>query len=191
MAAITHQYICGDTLTGKSTVAKRQAAAVVRSGRGVIVHDPTAPVEGWGGGGWPKGAWVCQGFESFNRVFWRSRACLAIIDEAGEVFGEKHKFDGRLWLTRGRHHNPLTGGGLHTCLLITQRHVMVDKTARLQCSVLYAFASGVDDAEHLASDWRCPALADARSPFYLAALKPLHYVYLRRHGSPMLGRISF
>lgn len=188
---ITHTYIVGQTQSGKSVVAKRLADRVQRSGRGVIVHDPTSPTQGYGVAGWGKQAYVLNSFEAFAKVFWLSRGCLCIIDEAGDVYKGEHDTEARRMLTRGRHLDPSTGGGLHTVVIIAQRQALINKSARLQCSALFTFSATLSDAKSLSEDWQVNGFTDPKSPLFLPKLPHLHYVTMQRGGVPRVGVLRF
>ena len=118
---------------------------------------------------------VYNDFEHFEMVFWKSRGCFVIIDEAGEVFDE-HRQQARRMITRGRHNG-------HVVMLIAQRFTLLDKTARDQASQIYTFTVDPDDAKEMARRWNCPELATAHQ------LPQFHYIQLSRHGQPTRGRV--
>lgn len=165
-------------MTGKTQTAKR---LVSNTRLNCLVYDPTAPRTGWGQPGW-DGAFTCNEFEPFEAAFWKSRGCLVVIDEAADVFRD-YRSRARPMLTRGRH--VIDGGGGHVCMILAQRHRDLDKSARDQCSALFAFQVDRDDSEDLANDWNCDALRG------LYKLPPLHYVHLVRHGQPTRGVLTF
>lgn len=159
------------TQSGKSLLVKSLVRSTRPKGIHSIIFDPTAAGEGYGLNGW-EGR-VFSDFDRFARCVWASRGCLVIIDEAGDAFTE-HRAAARPIITRGRHRG-------HVCCLIAQRHKLMDKTARDQCSKLYLFTVNRDDAAELALDWNEQALADAYH------LPPLHYIALDRHSIPVRG----
>lgn len=163
-------------MTGKTSIAKRLASATTNT----LVYDPLAPGSAWNVAGWS--GLVFNDFDLFEAAFWRSRGCFVVIDEAADVFAEK-KNQARPMLTRGRH--VINGGGGHVCMLIAQRHRDLNKSARDQCSGLFAFCVDRYDAEDLAADWNCDALKE------LPNLPPLHYVHLVRHREPTRGVVQF
>lgn len=122
--------------------------------RGVpsLVYDPVNPDGMWG-----RGSVVVRDPDRFCDAFWRSRGCLVVIDEFPSLM-TTHRDEVRGMLLRGRHINPETGGGGHDVIVIGNRWTLIDKSAREQCSRLYALKQGVDDAVELARHWACPEL---------------------------------
>ena len=148
----------------------------------MIVYDPTAPVSGPNAAGWCA-EYVCNGWEKFKQIFWRSRHCLAIIDEAADIF-EQDRNEGRQMLRRGRHVDPVTGGGGHVVALIAQRYVGLDKTAREQCSRIYAFNQSPSDARLIAEDYNFTALLD------VVTLPKFNYLLADKMGDVRRGVVS-
>jgi len=171
---ITHGYIIGQTRSGKSHLAKALTAAISKTGKSVIVHDPTAAQGGRNVNGW-TGAIVCPDFDSFEAAFWQSRNCLVVIDEAPEVFAEQRNRARRMIL-RGRHLG-------HVVLMIAQRHTLMDKSARNQANHLWAFVVDPYDSEELAREWNCDALRQCHT------LRPRQFIELPRHGDPKICQI--
>lgn len=182
MAQLTHLLIVGQTLSGKTAYARRLVAGSTRIKS--LVYDPTTYQTGQGVAGWASNAFVLNTWEAFHQAATRSRGCLLVIDEAASVSME-HRDDLRVLLTRGRHINPATGGGGHVVAMLSQRHRVIDKTCRDQCSALVAFNVNAKDAQDLAEDWNCPAL------HRLPQLPPLHYLSLTRHERPRAGILTF
>lgn len=128
---------------------------------------------------------MCTKWEDFHYTFWHSRSCLAVIDEALTTF--KSHPEAAAMLTGGRHigggDNPGPGGG-HVCMIIGQRHIGMDVTARVQCSDVWTFNVNRRDAELLAEDFNCPALAMAPQ------LRQFHYLHAARFRPPVLGVLA-
>lgn len=80
--------------------------------------------------------------------------------------------------------DPQRGGGGHVCILIAQRWVGFDKTAREQCSRLYTFQVGPKDCEVLAEDWIDSTLLNA------AKLPKFHYYRIDRMGKAVRGVVK-
>jgi hypothetical protein len=179
---LTHILIVGQTLSGKSQLARRLCGRIRAQGKSIIVYDPTLPAGGPRIAGWP--GLVCTDWAHLERVFWASRGCFVVIDEALDAFST-HKLEARAMLTRGRHIDPASGGGGHCVCLVSQRHRLLDKTARDQCSSLFAFTVNPKDAQDLADDWNCPEL------LRLPQTPPLIYCHVRRHSPARWGRLSF
>ena len=169
--ATTHLYLVGMTRTGKTTLARALASSISRS-RHVLIYDPTQSANGHNVGGWP--GLVCADWEMFRESFWASRNCFVIIDEAPTAFRE-HGKEATPMILRGRHQG-------HVCAMLSQRHVLMDKSARGQASQLFAFTVDPDDSDELARDWNCPALRNCYQ------LPPHSYISLSLHGKPRLGR---
>ena len=181
---IRHIYTVGTSGSGKSTVIRRLADRVRKHGRPVIVFDPEVRHAGKGRNGW-TGCYVTGDFDHFDRLFWANQGCLTVIDEAADVCEHNpHRKLLRRMLRFGRH--VVDGVGGHTVAMIAQRHVMMDKSARTQCLILYAFAVDPDDADDLARTWLCPQLATL-----LPTLRVGQYVYLEKFGTPKLGQLTF
>lgn len=138
---------------------------------------------GWNQSGWP--GYVATRWDAFHHVFWHNRSAVVVIDEALAVFREHP--EARQMLTGGRHigggDSPGPGGG-HCCILIGQRHVGMDVTARAQCSEVFAFNVNAADAKLLAEDFNTPALAQAVS------LPRFHYLHAARFRPPTHGVLS-
>lgn len=177
-----HIFVTGQTESGKTEVAKRLARAAASRGQGVIVYDPLAPGTGEGVNGWCGR--VYTDWVRFRAVFWASRGCMAVIDEAGEVFAEQRN-DAQVMLTRGRHVDPSTGGGGHGVVLIAQRVKMVPPNARNQCAAVFAFQQGRNDARELADEWGDDAF------LALPELPKLHYITKRRCEPSRRGVVTF
>lgn len=147
----------------------------------MLVYDPIAPTCGQNVAGW-RGL-VLNDWERFSRSFWASRGCFVVIDEAAEV-SQVDRPGLRRMLTRGRHVDPASGGGGHCVMLLSQRHLLLDRSARAQCSTLFAFQVGQKDADDLAEEWSCPELRTA-----VPALPQYHYIHLERYGRPKRGTV--
>lgn len=138
----------GMTESGKTTFAKRLCPRYREHGIRVIVLDPLCDP-----------GWMCDyqttDPEEFLRVFWSSRRCVAIIDEAGDTVGRYDDVMQRT-ATRGRHWG-------HSCHYITQRGVQIASTVRHQCSRLYLFTSARSDGKIHADEWNAPVLANCHT----------------------------
>ena len=164
-----HALILGQTLSGKSTLAKRLAAGYRQQGVGVIVHDPVNDPE-----------WDCDfrssDFGEVLRVYKESRRCAVFFDEAGDTCSDyAHQITRTA--TRGRHLG-------HRNHYIAQRGTLILRTIRDQCSTLFLFSSGLEDCKIHAAEWNAPEIKidgpDLRvgEYFYKQRMKPLQRGYL-------------
>lgn len=164
-----HALIIGQTLTGKTTLAKRLAEAYKRKQVGVIVYDPIGDP-----------GWVCDrrltSIKDFLDVYWSSTGCMAFIDEAGNVC-QQWDLDAVKTATKGRHWG-------HRNHYICQRASMISLTIRDQCSELFLFNSGPKDCKTHAEEWNCPAIAE-KGPF----LKRGEFIRKPRLGEMSLNRL--
>ncbi|OHB80713.1 MAG: hypothetical protein A2V98_04865 [Planctomycetes bacterium RBG_16_64_12] len=161
------------TRTGKTHLAKALVSAITKTGRGVIVYDPTLVGDGRDLDGWS--GLVYSDWQRFGTSFWRSRGCFVVIDEAPDAFRD-HRSEAIKMILRGRHRG-------HTCAMIAQRHILMDKSARNQASQLFAFRVNPDDSEALAMDWNCAELRGCHQ------LRPRWYYRLAMHGTPRLEKL--
>lgn len=140
-----HTLIVGVTESGKTTLGKKLADAHQRAGTGILVL--TAVWEKW------PADYQTTRPDDFLDNFWKSRGCVAFLDEAGTTVG-RFSETMRETATRGRHYG-------HSCYYLVQRPSLLDTTVRTQCSQLYCFALSLADAEALAEEWLQPELCEA------------------------------
>lgn len=140
---MAHVLILGMTESGKTTLARNLAAYYKYQQWGVLVLDPLKD---------PR--WSCDFItddqEEFLDVFWRSRRCIAFLDEGGESVG---RYDTAMQqtATRGRHWG-------HSCHFIAQRATQLAPIVRDQCSRLYLFCSSVKDGRLMSEEFNKPEL---------------------------------
>lgn len=143
-----HTLICGQTESGKSTLAAYFARSYVAAGRPVLILDPI-------GVGWPSGRGVLWTADPdyFSYQAKRCRGALLVVDEAGEAVGT---FQRQMqWVTtRSRHLG-------HSALLVAQRPPMVAPNVRNQCRRLYLFTLAPEDAKVCAVEWNAPVLRES------------------------------
>ncbi|MFA4974396.1 MAG: hypothetical protein WC683_17455 [bacterium] len=140
-----HTLITGVTECGKTTLGKRLAKQHRDAGIGVLVL--TAVFEKW------PCDYITTKQSDFLDTFWGSRSCMAFVDEAGETVG--HYTDTmKAIATRGRHYG-------HSCYFLVQRPKMIDPNVRGQCTQLFCFSIGQEDADDLAREWNQPELKNA------------------------------
>ena len=184
-ALITHAVITGMSQSGKTLFAKNLAAGVLKKGRPVLVFDPiVCGQSGYGLNGWPGGCYVLGDWPRFLGVAWGSRSCFLIIDEAADVV-EEDPAGLRKLMRRGRHIGG-DGCGGHSVVLIAQRYLLsLDKSARDQCSHVYAFCQSFNDAKSIGLDFNAPRLAEI-----VPALPKFHYVLADKYGTLLPGIVK-
>lgn len=146
---MAHILILGQTLSGKTTLAKRLAQSYKDKGIAVLVHDPVNDPE------WPADYRTAKADEFF-KVYNESRRCAVFFDEAGDTCDE-FKTEITKTATRGRHRG-------HRNHYIAQRGTMILRTIRDQCSTLFLFNSGLEDCKIHAAEWNAPEIRD-EGPF--------------------------
>ena len=142
---MAHVMILGQTLSGKSVLAKRLAAQYKAQGVGVIVHDPIGDPE-W------NADFQTANFEEFMRVYKESRGCAAFFDESGEACQEYPQEMTRT-ATRGRHRG-------HRNHYIAQRGTLIIRTMRDQCTGLFLFNTGLEDCKIHAAEWNAQEIKE-------------------------------
>ena len=110
----------------------------------------------------------------FLDVFWRSRSCMAFIDEGGESVGRYNKLMNKC-VTRGRHWG-------HTVHIIAQEATQIGPLVRAQCTKLFAFAQSKAAGELLAREWLHEELEQS------STLKKREYMYAVKMGSISIHR---
>lgn len=160
--------ILGQTLSGKSTLAKKLAREYKANGIGVIVLDPVGDPE-W------QADYSTPDPETFFDVYNKSRSCMAFIDESGDICKDYPALITRT-ATRGRHRG-------HRNHYIAQRATLINPTIRDQCSELFLFNSGLEDCKVHAAEWNAPDLR-THGPF----LKTGEFFHKKRMGE--LNKIS-
>jgi hypothetical protein len=159
-----HILILGQTLSGKSTLAKRLCASYKKSGRGVIVHDPVGDPE-W------QADFKTADPEEFFHIYNESRGCAVFFDEAGDTCTD-YLNELKKTATRGRHRG-------HRNHYIAQRGTMIHRTIRDQCSGIFLFNSGLEDCKVHAADWNAIEIREhgpfleTGEYFYKERMKPI------------------
>ena len=166
---MAHVLILGQTLSGKTTLAKQLAARYKAHGVDVIVLDPVGDPE-W------DADYRTANAEEFFRVYNNSRRCAAFFDESGEVCNDYPHLITKT-ATRGRHRG-------HRNHYIAQRGTLVLRTIRDQCSTLFLFNSGLEDCKIHAAEWNAPDIREY-GPF----LETGEYFYKQRMGQLQKGHI--
>lgn len=166
---MAHILILGQTLSGKTTLAKRLAAKYKSEGIGVLVLDPVGDPE-W------QADFRTANMDEFFRVYNDSRRCAVFVDEAGEVC-EEYKHEITKTATRGRHRG-------HRNHYIAQRGTLILRTIRDQCSSLFLFNSGLEDCKIHAAEWNAPDIRE-HGPF----LETGEYFHKQRMGQLQRGHL--
>lgn len=173
---MTHILVVGQTLSGKSVLAKRLANWHLSKGIGVIVQDPMGD-PGWNESGSDlfKSFTDPDEFLDFVQDPDSCLQCLIIVDEAGLSLDKRaDRFN---WLTcQSRHHG-------HRAMIIGNRAEMIPKSIRTQCSTLYAFNINPSDAKNYAADFNNPAINEAPN------LPQGHYIKVERFQPVKRGRL--
>lgn len=140
---MAHVLINGMTESGKTTLARNLAGFYKHNRIGVLVLDPLLDPR------WPCD-FITDDQEEFLDVFWRSRRCIAFLDEGGESVG-RYATAMQQTATRGRHWG-------HSCHYVCQRAVQLAPIVRDQCSHLFLFCSSARDGKILAEEFNKPEL---------------------------------
>ena len=140
-----HNLIIGQTVSGKTTLAKRICSNLKNQGHGCLVLDPFLD------------DWNChhktKNVDEFITLAKNSRNCFLFIDESAENLG--HYDEHNLWLaTRSRHWG-------HSAFFISQRLQLISVTARTQCSKLYLFNCSLSDSKILSDEYNDKILLTA------------------------------
>lgn len=136
-----HNLIVGQTLSGKTWLAKHLAKEQSENGFNVIVYDPVKST------GWPMGDNVIKFAdpEKFFNYIETAKSAFVYIDEARTLWDFDPRRANRI-LYQGRHR------GLKV-YLIAQRAKMVEPNARDMCATVYAFKQSYDDAKELSYNY--------------------------------------
>lgn len=149
------------TESGKTTLARNLAAQFKRNSVGVLVLDPLAD---------PR--WTCDFVTAdpsdFLDVFWRSRRCIAFIDEGSESVG-RYDVAMQATFTRGRHWG-------HSCFVIAQKATQLAPVVREQASHLFLFCCAKKNGVLLAEDFNEPRLEECSN------LKRFEYLHAVKFG---------
>lgn len=168
--------ILGRGETGKSVLARELSRQFSLIGRRNLVCDVT-------GGYWPHADHVAESVDDFSTLFWGSYDIAALIEEAGDATVKAHEGIKRAG-TRGRHQlGPLNLGN---CIyFITHRLKLIDPTVRSNCTELFLFGCGYDDAAELRNEFASNELLNAPS------LKPGEFYHIPPGGDASRHTIDF
>lgn len=156
------------TGSGKTTLAKALVKRYQLKGTPSIVLDPMRDPN-W------NAEFQTHDTQEFLRVMYDSERCALFVDESGKSIG-KYAQEMAVVTTESRHFG-------HKAHLISQRAQQIDKNVRDQCSELYIFRVGHDDAKILAAEFGYPELRNA------SALKRGEFYKLDRFNPPILFNI--
>jgi len=151
-------------MSGKTTFAKKKAAALSNSGKSIIVLDPLKDPE-W------NADFITDNQDEFLDVVWSNRSCAVFVDEAGDEIGKYNNAMNKL-ATRGRQWG-------HKCFFITQRVKQLSTTVRTQCSELVIFKQSRDDTHDLANEFVEEKINEAHT------LGKGEFIYVRDGQPPM------
>jgi hypothetical protein len=146
-----HTLTIGRTETGKTRLQKAIAGRLYRAGLPVLVCDPLAAA-GPAGSGWAAHR-VFHHLGELVIVAKRIQSAHIFVDEAGQSV-DAHDTAHQWLATTGRHRG-------HSVHFIGQRHTQLPPNIRDQCSRLYCFRVGADDARQLANTWAADELRGA------------------------------
>lgn len=138
----------GKTLSGKTTFAKKKAAALKNQGVGILVLDPFLDPE-W------NADFITGNTDKFLEMVWDSRNCAVFVDEGGKMIGRYNPVMEEL-ATHGRHWG-------HKCYFITQRVKQISTNIRAQCSELVVFKQSLADTKDLANEFVEPRINEAHT----------------------------
>lgn len=155
-----HTLICGTTMSGKTTLAKKLCSELRAKGNKCLVLTPI-------GDEWDADL-VTDDPALFMDAFVNNRDCFCFMDEAKETVG-KYNAEMTMTANRGRHWG-------HSCFYIPQRVQAVSPDVRGQCHQIFCFAVGTGDAKILAEEWVQPKLLEAPE------LNQGEYIHCRRFG---------
>lgn len=91
--------------------------------------------------------------EEFLNVMYQNRSCALFIDESGQSIG-RYAQEMAACATQSRHFG-------HKAYFISQRAVQLDRTVRDQCTTLFVFRVGHNDAKVLAEEFGYEELKEA------------------------------
>jgi hypothetical protein len=164
---VAHVLIVGTTECGKTTLARQLSAYYKRNGFGVLVLDPLND---------PRWSYdfITDDSAEFLDVYWRSRRCIAFMDEGGESVG---RYDTAMQqtATRGRHWG-------HSNHFIAQDPTQLAPVVRSQCSHVFAFALSVRQSKILAEEFNEPLLEGC------PRLMQGEYIHAQRFGQAVTNK---
>jgi GTPase SAR1 family protein len=158
---VAHVLIVGTTESGKTTLARNLSTHYWDNNYGVLVLDPLGDPR-W------SADFITDDQEEFLDVFWRSRRCVAFMDEGGESVG-RYDLAMQQTATRGRHWG-------HSCHYVCQDPTQLAPIVRAQCSHLFAFALSSRQSKIMAEEFNEPLLETC------TRLRQGEYIHAQRFG---------
>ena len=166
---MTHCLIIGQTLSGKSTLARTLAHTYSRGGVSSLIFDPIGETR------WRQLGTTYQSFPVFLEEVKRQYRCALFIDEAAIAYSENGN-DMQILATTIRHWG-------HRSHFICQRYTGIPPTMRDQCSYLYLFNTSAKDGVDLAREWNQPTLEQCNT------LERGEYFAVQRLGQVKKGNV--
>lgn len=134
------------TASGKTTLAKKLVQRFKQNGIYSLVLDPLHDPE-W------DAYYQTADNEDFLKHMYEYRTCALFVDESGAAIGRYAK-EMSVVATQSRHFG-------HRAHFITQRAAQLDRTVRDQCTELWLFRVGHNDAKILAEEFGYQELRNA------------------------------
>ena len=145
--ALAHVLVVGQTLSGKTTLAKLLVADWLKQGIPCIVFDPR--LTAWGEPG-DERVLVVRDVAAFLAAVEGSVSCGVVWDESGGHFDRTDQQ--HLWVALESRHLG------HRAVLITTYYKLLPPAVREQITTLYLFKAGVRTCKQVAEEWASPAL---------------------------------
>lgn len=154
-----HVLILGQTLSGKTTLAKQLTHFYRGKNVKVILLDPMND-PGY------HADFRTRDPNEFLRVLWDSEGCAGFIDESGKFAG---RYDDAMieTATESRHFG-------HRCHYISQRGAQLSVTLRQQCTQMFLFSTSQSDCKIHSNEWNEPEFLTGHQ------LPQFHYLYKQR-----------
>jgi len=159
---MAHVMILGQTMSGKSTLAKKLSFKYREKGLKVIVYDPLVDKD-W------DADFISHDKNDFFNAYVNSRSCAVFIDEVGDLC-KTSRNEMTKTATFGRHLG-------HRNHYIAQRGTLILRTMRDQCTNLFLFNTGLEDSKIHAAEWN-----DNEIKLKAPALKKGEYFFKERLG---------
>lgn len=164
-----HTLTVGGTGSGKTTLWKHKARALIKANCPVLVVDPL-------GNDYPchREATEAGDIVQYSRTINHAHI---IVDESGSTIGRQPSTDLQWLTTQARNYG-------HSTHLICQRPQQVDRTMRLQCERLFVFRVGVADSKALAEEFT------NEKAMLAATLDRFEFMEVDKYGSVRFYKVS-